>query len=217
MWFFFCRDRNSLIISSRPHVDVFVFLIPVLVTLVAANVEGTNKPLFEKHGIIMWSFLVELGGYCIALVADVNCRIHQSNSSVAAADHTHSRIHQQNLSVAADTNSPNHEANTSRINSLIAVIFGLLSTVSLVSTLVPPVVGYIILSISWICAPILVVVVYEDGKLYKGACRWIYKYFMVLVLTSTRKNNWFHEARNSNMVISSHSTEQSPAAISDIV
>lgn len=150
----------------------------------AANVEGTNKPLFEKHGINMWAFLVGLGVYCFALVADINSRMHD------------------------------HQANS----SVIAVVSGSLSTVSLVSTLVPQVIGYIILCISWICAAIFIVVVYEDGKLYKGARSWIYKNVMESVLTHIRNNNWFHEASNNNLIISSPSTEQPPpAAVSDII
>lgn len=147
----------------------------------AANVEGTNKPLFEKHGINMWAFLVGLGVYCFALVADINSRMHD------------------------------HQANS----SVIAVVSGSLSTVSLISTLAPQVIGYIILCISWICAAIFIVVVYEDGKLYKGARSWIYKNIMESALTHMQNNNWFHEASN-NIIISSPSTEQPPpAAISD--
>lgn len=150
----------------------------------AANVEGTNKPLFEKHGINMWAFLVGLGVYCFALVADINSRMHD------------------------------HQANS----SVIAVVSGSLSTVSLVSTLVPQVIGYIILCISWICTAIFIVVVYEDGKLYKGARSWIYKNVKESVLIHIRNNNWFHEASDNSLIISSPSAEQpSPAALSDII
>lgn len=162
----------------------------------------------------MWAFLMAFGGYWVAL--DINCRIHQSNSSVAADNN--SRIHQTNLSIAADTNSPVHEANSSRISRFI-VVFKSLSIVSLVSILVPhpQVIGYIILSISCVCVAVFIVVVYEVGKLYNGACTWIYKNIMESALMHIRNNNWFHEASDNNMIISSPSTEQPLPAISDIV
>ena len=157
---------------------VFGFLIPVLVNVVAANAEGTNEPLLEKHGINMWFFLVGIGGYCAALNADIKSRIHQENSSVAAAD----------------TNTPIHQKNSFDVCSLIAVVFGSLSTISLVSILVPRVIGYVILGIAWIFAAVFIAV-YQDGRLIMDPGRLIYNKFIKPVFTKTR--NWFNEATTS--------------------
>ena len=160
-----CSDRIFL-----SYAAVFGFLIPVLVNLVAANVEGTNKPLFEEYAINMSAFLVGMGVYCVALVADFNSRICQSNSNSAAA-------------AAADTDI------SSNVYSLIAVVFGLLSTLSLVSILVPRVIGYVILGIGWLCAAIFLAV-FQGGRLIMDPVRWIYNKFIKPVFTKTR--NWFN-------------------------
>ena len=162
--FVICSDRIFL-----SYAVVFGFLIPVLVNVVAANAEGTNEPLLEKNGINMWFFLVGLGGYCAALDADIKSRIHQANSSVAAAD----------------TGSPTHQTNSSSICSLIAVVFGSLSTVSLVSILVPRVIGYAILGMTWGSAATFIAF-YQGGRLIVDPGRCIYNKFMKPVLTKTR-------------------------------
>lgn len=172
--------------------DRFIVMIQVLVTLAPDNV-------LEKHGVYRWAFLAAIGGYRVAHEIDF-------------------RIHQTNPSISDDPNFPDHQENSSRISSFV-VVFKSLSIVSLVSTLVPlpEVIGYIILSMSCISAVVFIVVAYEVGKLYKEACRWIYKKIMESALTRIRNNNWFHEASNNNMIISNPSTEQPPPALSDIV
>ena len=49
-----------------------------------------------------------------------------------------------------DTNTPIHQTISFNIYSLIAAVFISLSTVSLVSSLVPRMIGYVILGIAWI-------------------------------------------------------------------
>ena len=71
----------------------------------------------------------------------------------------------------------------------IAVVFGLLSILSLVSILVPRVIGYVILGIAWLSAAIFLVV-FQGGRLIMDPVRWIYNKFIKPVFTKTR--NWFN-------------------------
>lgn len=127
---------------------VFQYLNPILIGIVAANVQGATQPLLATHALNIWSFLVATLVYCFALEAkDVV---------------TGSPGPQQN-----QANSCTH------FWSFVAFVHGSVSSVSLVSTFVSRSAGYIILCIAWPFAAISIVV-YQYGSSILDGFRWLY-------------------------------------------
>ncbi|KAK9217431.1 hypothetical protein WN943_006058 [Citrus x changshan-huyou] len=60
---------------SNAYHNVFGYLIPALIGIVGANMQGTNERLLETHTTNVWSFLITTAIYCYAHLA------HQENSS----------------------------------------------------------------------------------------------------------------------------------------
>lgn len=67
--------------SSMPHQSIFLYLIPVLIGILGANVQGTTEPIFITHALNMWSFLVFQAMYCFALATDIESLFQQENST----------------------------------------------------------------------------------------------------------------------------------------
>ncbi|KAJ4717540.1 hypothetical protein OWV82_012401 [Melia azedarach] len=122
--------------------QVFGYLIPVLVGILGASVQGSSKPLFETNIQNMWTFFIASVLYCCALAADYSSRERRTNSS-------------------------------SKIWSVIAVVSGSLSSVSVISIFLPHSISCIILYAAWISGAIIILV-YQYGGLVKNASCWLY-------------------------------------------
>lgn len=159
-------------VSSISYNKIFGYLIPTLVTIVGANVQGTTKPLIETHKVSLCTFLLATNFYYIALAADYKCQRNQANSS--------------------------------QFWGLIAVIFGSLSAVSLISTFVPHSIGDTILYIFWISAAIIITV-HQYGRFFMDACHWLYQKILKPIFLSIL--NWYRANDDS---ISSTGRPQAP-------
>ncbi|KAH9750828.1 WD REPEATS REGION domain-containing protein [Citrus sinensis] len=73
------NGRNLFWSMSYP--SIFGYLIPALIGIVGANVQGKTKPLLETHSINILSFLIATAIYCYAHSADLKSRLHLENSS----------------------------------------------------------------------------------------------------------------------------------------
>ncbi|KAJ4717543.1 hypothetical protein OWV82_012404 [Melia azedarach] len=74
-------SEQHLISSSTSYPNIFGFLIPALIGIVSANVQGAAEPLFATHKMHIWSFLLATAAYCGALAADVKSRHRRASSS----------------------------------------------------------------------------------------------------------------------------------------
>ena len=61
--------------------SIFGYLIPALIGIVGANVQGKTKPLLETHAINILSFLIATAIYCYAYSVDLKSRLRRENSS----------------------------------------------------------------------------------------------------------------------------------------
>ena len=77
--FWFCSEGRF--VSSMPYQFIFAYLIPVLVGILGANVQGTTQPIFKTHTLNMWSFLVSQAIYCFAFATDIKSLAQQENST----------------------------------------------------------------------------------------------------------------------------------------
>lgn len=111
------------------------------------------------------------------------------------------------IAFAADKWSQHNQVNPSQFWGLIGVIFGSLSTVSLVSTFFTHSVAEIICYIALGCAAIIIVV-YQYGSMFTDACHSIYQEILSPFFDSTL--NWFQD-NNIN------STEQQQGSINEEV
>lgn len=147
---------EEILISSMPYPAVFLHLIPALIGILGANVQGTTKPLFETHLQNMWASLIAIVLYCFALPAYMESRLRRANSFP--------------------------------LSGVMAITSGSLASVSLVSTFLPRTIGHIILYVAWLCG-ISWVIMYQYGRCFIDACRWLYHEILNPFFSSIR--NWF--------------------------
>ena len=92
------------------------------------------------------------------------------------------------IAFAADNMSQRYQANSSQLWGFIAVIFGSLSVVSLVSTFFTQSIAKIICYIALSCTAIILVV-YQYGRKLMAACHWLYH--KILRPLFSKISNWF--------------------------
>ena len=154
-WWFYSDDS---LISSIPYPKFFECLIPTLLAVMGATVQGTTKPLMETHKVSLYVSLVAIIVHYIAF--------------------------------AADNISQRYQANSSQLWGLVAIIFGSLSVVSLVSTFFKQSAVEIICYIALSCTAIILVV-YQYGRKLMAACHWLYH--KILRPLFSKILNWFQD------------------------
>ena len=108
------------------------------------------------------------------------------------------------VAFAADNISRRRQANSSQLWGLIAIIFGSLSAVSLVSTFFTQIIAEIICYIA-LSSSAIIMVVYQYGRKFMDACHWLYH--RILKPFFCRILNWFQAHYNN---VSSPKQQQRP-------
>ena len=109
------------------------------------------------------------------------------------------------IAFAADKTSQRNQANSSWFWGLTAVISGSLSAVALISTFFTHSVAEIICYIT-LGGAAIIIVVYQYGRKFVVACRWLYRDILKPIFSKTLE--WFQVNNNNN--ISSTEQEQLP-------
>ncbi|KAL5798827.1 hypothetical protein ACOSQ2_003647 [Xanthoceras sorbifolium] len=135
-------DSEPKFVSWMPYHAVFGFLIQLLIAVLQVNNQGTNKYSFETHPANLCAFLLATLVYCLAFAADIKSRFYNPRPSYA------------------------------QLSSLVAVISGSLSSVSLISIFLPYLPGRLIF-IVWASFSIV-----ASRRLIINICRWLYQMIM---------------------------------------
>ena len=98
------------------------------------------------------------------------------------------------IAFAADNMPRRYQANSSQLCGLIAVIFGSLSIVSLVSIFFTQLIAEIICYIALSCTAVIIVV-YQYGRKLMNTCHWLYQEILRPFFCNIL--NWFQAHHNN--------------------